>query len=339
MRDEGKTIIISTIANLVDTGIVLIPGLNLLKWDIKDEALGDDAEDEGRSVVQTEQKTELEPATGTFKAKSPDIDKAKDKAATGAKSDNKQATVAPESQATVATQVARTKRLKGLPSTFVIPLSKTSLTLAPLFTVITEGLPGVLSRIWAIDKVEHNLREGTTTLNVYSPVEVLDNSVPGGVSNGETPPQPPTGQGYVWPTNGTVTSTQNQIRSVGTSPHIGLDIAASEGTPVYSMQDGVVCGFAGSGTCINIKHADGSIIRYMHLSARLVRMGQQVKRGELIGKQGATGKVTGVHLHIDITGLQGNTYRSSGGGTYNYTSALGLRIPKKGETIKALSSP
>lgn len=339
LRDQGKDIIVSTIANLVDTGIVLIPGLNLLKWEIKDEALGDDAEDEGRSVVQTEQKTELDPAQGTFKAKSVDIDKAKDKAATGAKTDNKQATVAPESQAVVATQVSRTKRLKGLPSTFTIPLSKTSLTLAPLFTVITEGLPGVLSRIWAIDKVEHNLREGTTTLNVYSPVEVLDNTPPSTVAPGETPPQLPASGGYVWPSSGTVTSTQAEIRSVGTSPHIGIDIAAAKGTPIYAPQDGIVNGFTGSGTCVNIKHPDGAVSRLMHMDTRLVRIGQQVKKGQQVGTQGATGRVTGVHCHWDISGLPNNTYKSSGGGIYNYTSAVGLSVPKKGTVIKALTSP
>lgn len=338
IRDEGKNLIISAIQNLTDTGIVLIPGLNLIKWEIKDEALSDEAEDAGRSIVQTEQKTEVNPATGTFQAKSVDVDKTKDKAATGAKTDNKQATVAPESQATVITQQARVKRLKGLPSTFTLPLTSTHLTLAPLFTVITEGLPGVLSRIWAIDKVEHSLTAGTTTLNVYSPVEVLDNTPPTAGTT-ETPAQLPASGGYVWPSSGTVTSTQAEIRSVGTSPHIGIDIAAAAGTPIYAPQDGIVNGFVGSGICVNIKHPDGAVSRLMHMSERLVNQGQPVKKGQIVGKQGATGKVTGVHCHWDLQGLPSNTYKSSSGAVYNYTSAVGLRVPKKGETIKALTSP
>lgn len=338
LRTEGKKLIVSTIANLVDTGLVLVPGLNLISWQVKDEALSDDAEDAGRSIVQTEQKAEVNPATGTVEQKAVDVDKVTDKSATGAKVDNKQAVVAPESQSVAQTQVARTKRLKGLPSTFVIPMSTTSLGLAPLHTVITEGLPGVLSRIWAIDKVEHSLRDGTTTLSVYSPVEVMDNTPPSNAI-AEQVPQLPASGGYVWCCNGVVTSTQNQIRSVGTSPHIGIDIAAGKGSPVYAPQDGIVNGFVGSGICINILHPDGITSRIMHLSERLVKMGQQVKKGQLIGREGDTGKVTGSHVHWDLQGGKTHTYRSSSGGVYNYTSAVGLRVPKKGETIKALSAP
>ena len=64
-----------------------------------------------------------------------------------------------------------------------MPLSSVTLTLEPLQAVRTTGLTGVLSRIWLIDSVSHDVAEGKTTLQCYSPIEVLDTSSP------ETPTQ------------------------------------------------------------------------------------------------------------------------------------------------------
>lgn len=60
----------------------------------------------------------------------------------------------------------------------MIPLSPETLTLEPLQAVRTQGLPGVLSRIWLIDSVSHDVAEGKTTIQCYSPIEVLDTSDP-----------------------------------------------------------------------------------------------------------------------------------------------------------------
>lgn len=86
--------------------------------------------------------------------------------------------------------------------------------------------------------------------------------------------------------------------------HTGMDFTANVGTEVYVTGDGVVetlevSGW-GYGRCIVINHGYGYKTRYAHLSAFKVRQGQKVKRGELIGLVGNTGKSTGPHLHYEV---------------------------------------
>jgi murein DD-endopeptidase MepM/ murein hydrolase activator NlpD len=86
--------------------------------------------------------------------------------------------------------------------------------------------------------------------------------------------------------------------------HEGLDIANAEGTPVYSTGDGVVAMAGGTstglGTMIVINHGYGYTTVYGHLSKVLVRSGERVRRGAVIGRSGSTGIVTGPHLHYEV---------------------------------------
>ena len=85
--------------------------------------------------------------------------------------------------------------------------------------------------------------------------------------------------------------------------HEGLDFAASKGTDVFATGDGkvTVAGReAGYGNCIDIDHGYNYLTRYAHLSEILVKSGDEVKRGQLIGKVGSTGKSTGPHLHYEV---------------------------------------
>lgn len=85
--------------------------------------------------------------------------------------------------------------------------------------------------------------------------------------------------------------------------HEGLDFAAAKGTDVYATGDGkvTVAGReAGYGNCIDIEHGYNYLTRYAHLSEILVKPGEEVKRGQLIGKVGSTGKSTGPHLHYEV---------------------------------------
>ncbi len=85
--------------------------------------------------------------------------------------------------------------------------------------------------------------------------------------------------------------------------HEGLDFAAKSGTAVYATGDGVVElaeRKSGYGNCIDISHGYNYLTRYAHLSEILVESGQEVKRGDLIGKVGSTGKSTGPHLHYEV---------------------------------------
>ncbi|TYT73224.1 M23 family metallopeptidase [Desulfobotulus mexicanus] len=85
--------------------------------------------------------------------------------------------------------------------------------------------------------------------------------------------------------------------------HSGLDIANRPGTPVLATAEGVVS-FAGDrgaiGIVVNIDHGHGLVTRYGHLQKALVKSGQRVSRGEVIGKMGNTGRSTGPHVHYEV---------------------------------------
>ena len=86
--------------------------------------------------------------------------------------------------------------------------------------------------------------------------------------------------------------------------HTGMDFTANKGTEVYATGDGFVEEIEqqkwGYGNCIIINHGYGYKTRYAHLSAFKIKKGQKIKRGELIGLVGSTGKSTGPHLHYEV---------------------------------------
>tara|TARA_R110002033_G_scaffold45445_2_gene89000 strand:+ start:426 stop:1754 length:1329 start_codon:yes stop_codon:yes gene_type:complete len=89
----------------------------------------------------------------------------------------------------------------------------------------------------------------------------------------------------------------------GRRMHKGVDFAASSGTPLYATADGVVThsGWSsGYGRLVKIQHDFGVETRYAHMSKLRVKVGQRVSRGQLIGDMGASGRVTGVHLHYEV---------------------------------------
>ncbi|MCF6454830.1 peptidoglycan DD-metalloendopeptidase family protein [Vibrio sp. MMG022] len=87
------------------------------------------------------------------------------------------------------------------------------------------------------------------------------------------------------------------------APHLGTDYAVPIGTPIQSIADGVVVKsrynrFAGN--YVNIRHTNGSMSRYLHLSSSDVRVGDNVTKGQTIGRTGNTGRTTGPHLHLEL---------------------------------------
>ena len=86
--------------------------------------------------------------------------------------------------------------------------------------------------------------------------------------------------------------------------HLGMDFSAPKGTPVYATGDGVVIradqSAAGYGRHIEINHGFGYQTMYAHLSKYNVRRGQHVKRGDIIGFVGSTGRSTAPHLHYEV---------------------------------------
>lgn len=89
----------------------------------------------------------------------------------------------------------------------------------------------------------------------------------------------------------------------GRRMHNGVDFAAGLGTPLYATADGVVthAGWgSGYGRLVKIQHEFGIETRYAHMSKMRVKVGQRVSRGDRIGDMGASGRVTGVHLHYEV---------------------------------------
>lgn len=86
--------------------------------------------------------------------------------------------------------------------------------------------------------------------------------------------------------------------------HKGIDIAAPTGTKVYAAGSGKVLKIRSSedgyGNCIVIEHGYGFVSRYAHLSGFKIKEGDEVKKGDLIGLVGSTGRSTGPHLHYEI---------------------------------------
>ena len=108
---------------------------------------------------------------------------------------------------------------------------------------------------------------------------------------------------FLRPRPGRITSpfgTAREYNGEVTSRHLGTDFAGAIGAPVYATNDGrvaLVARFYLAGNVVYLDHGDGLISAYFHLSRTLVKEGDVVKRGQRIGNVGATGRVTGPHLH------------------------------------------
>lgn len=111
-------------------------------------------------------------------------------------------------------------------------------------------------------------------------------------------------EAFAWPAQGIISGvygSQRILNGEPRSPHYGVDVAAPTGTPVVAPTGARVALaepdlFFTGGTVI-LDHGHGLTTTYAHLSAVEVAVGQAVKRGQQIGRIGATGRVTGPHLH------------------------------------------
>jgi murein DD-endopeptidase MepM/ murein hydrolase activator NlpD len=100
---------------------------------------------------------------------------------------------------------------------------------------------------------------------------------------------------FVWPTHGVITQYFWQY-------HPGIDIAADVGTQEFAADGGqvVFAGWGSYGIYVEIDHGNGFHTIYGHMSAVLVKTGEVVTQGQLIGLMGATGRASGPHLHFEI---------------------------------------
>ena len=120
------------------------------------------------------------------------------------------------------------------------------------------------------------------------------------------------------------------------SRHLGVDFAGPVGSPIKAANRGVVAlvdTFFLAGRVIYIDHGAGVVTGYFHLSEPLVSVGDTVSRGQVIGRVGSTGRVTGPHLHwtarygtltmdpLDLVALESGWYRSQADSAASSTSA------------------
>ena len=87
------------------------------------------------------------------------------------------------------------------------------------------------------------------------------------------------------------------------SKHHGIDIAAPQGTPIRVVGPGIVLRstrWGGYGNMVDIYHGRGVVTRYAHMSRVLVQRGDYLRRGDILGLVGSTGRSTGPHLHFEI---------------------------------------
>lgn len=115
-------------------------------------------------------------------------------------------------------------------------------------------------------------------------------------------------QRFVWPARGRISGrfgSQRVYRGEPAAYHSGTDVAAGGGAAVVAPADGVVVlagppSFSLEGNLLILDHGMGLNSAFLHLASQAVREGQSVRRGQLLGTVGATGRATGPHLHWSV---------------------------------------
>jgi len=119
---------------------------------------------------------------------------------------------------------------------------------------------------------------------------------PAGGNFAQTPTRQNPG-GWIWPVAGVISQYPSWF-------HMALDIAGTSGTPVVAAKAGRVAStenlWYGYGRNVNIDHGGGFYTEYAHMTYFIVKPGQRVEQGQVIGYRGSTGRSTGPHLHFEI---------------------------------------
>ena len=141
--------------------------------------------------------------------------------------------------------------------------------------------------------------EPAASARVVTPAaDPLPEAAPTGTTGGASSAAP----SFRWPVRGRVITGFGPKTSGGQND--GINVAVPEGTPIKAAEEGVVA-YAGSelkgyGNLVLVRHANGFVTAYAHASELSVKKGETVKRGQVIGKAGATGNVTSPQLHFEV---------------------------------------
>jgi murein DD-endopeptidase MepM/ murein hydrolase activator NlpD len=136
--------------------------------------------------------------------------------------------------------------------------------------------------------------EPAVSANIVTPAaEPVTDEKPTGTANSTS---------FRWPVRGRIIQGFGPKASGGQND--GINVSVPEGTPIKAAEEGVVA-YAGSelkgyGNLVLVRHANGFVTAYAHASELSVKKGETVKRGQVIGKAGSTGNVTGPQLHFEV---------------------------------------
>jgi len=190
-----------------------------------------------------------------------------------------------------------------------LPTTPEVLLIDPDTPIATKGVSTVIDRFWIPKSITHTLDKNgfETDIEGYSPLRYAQKGSSKGTINSLVALNP---NGFIKPSVGDLSDT---FGSRG-GEHKGIDIAAIAGSSVVASADGVVADYDNIctegdiecggryGNYVYITHANGISTRYAHMQTNsvLVRTGDQVKQGQIIGKVGSTGHSTGAHLHLEF---------------------------------------
>jgi murein DD-endopeptidase MepM/ murein hydrolase activator NlpD len=166
--------------------------------------------------------------------------------------------------------------------------------------IIRSGSDGI-----CVNKYTSTYENGVFVGTVMSSASILSTPINELVSIGTIEGSRCDSKGYyIFPTDGTISSYFGyRVSTIGSANHKGVDIAASKGTAVLAADGGEVIftgWVSGYGNLIKLRHDNGDVTYYGHLSKILVSDGASVAQGDKIAEVGSTGISTGPHLHFEL---------------------------------------
>lgn len=164
----------------------------------------------------------------------------------------------------------------------------------------------IAPRQWKIEKVD-GVPQNLVTPDPATAARIAEDSKLLRAARARLEHEPFYKDGFIRPATGRISGVFGSQRILNGTPrafHAGLDIAAPTGTPVKAAADGIVSlahpDMVLSGQTVMLNHGHGLQTSYIHLSRIDVTDGQRVKRGDVIGAIGMTGRATGPHLHFSV---------------------------------------